>query len=233
MEENHKSTLVLLTYNEIAGVRELFDRIPRAAADEVFAVDGGSRDGTVEYFRSRGVRVFPQEKRGRGEAFRVAVDRAAGEHLVFFSPDGNEDPADIPRLLALLRAGADLAIASRFLPGGRNEEDDRVFPWRKWANRGFTILADAVWKGKLTDSINGYRAVTRSAFRRLHLDADGFLIEYQMSIRALKLGFAVAEIPTREGDRIGGQSGSRSIPTGLAFLRLLGREVRIGRRFAR
>jgi len=225
------STLVLLAYDEIAALQVLFDRIPFALVDEAFAVDGGSTDGTVEFLRSKGVPVFSQEKKGRGEAFRIAVDRATGEHIVFFSPDGNEDPADIPRLLALLQNGADLAIASRFLPGARNEEDEAALPFRKWANRAFTAAANACWGGSLTDAINGYRAIAKSAFRRLRLDAQGYTIEYQMSIRALKLGLTVAEMPTIEGNRIGGKSRSSSIPTGLAFLRLLGREIRLGRRF--
>jgi glycosyltransferase involved in cell wall biosynthesis len=226
---NVRSTLVFLTYDEIAGVRALFDRIPVALVGEVITVDGGSTDGTAEFLRSRGVPVFSQEKKGRGEAFRIAVDRAAGEHIVFFSPDGNEDPADIPRLLSVLQNGADMAIASRFLPGSRNEEDEAAWPWRKWANQAFTWAANKTWKGSLSDSINGYRAITKEAFARLHPDADGYLIEYQLSIRAMKLGLRVGEIPTIEGDRIGGKSKSSSLPTGAAFLGLFWKELRRGR----
>ena len=80
--------------------------------------------------------------------------------------------------------------------------------------------------GKLT--INGYRAVTRQAFARMGVDTDGFVVEYQMSIRAMKLGLRVVEIPTHEGDRIGGRSTAKSLPTGLVFLRFLIRELRIG-----
>ena len=66
------------------------------ALDEVLVVDGGSTDGTLEFFESRGVRVIRQERRGRGEAFRLAAQHARNDRLVFFSPDGNEDPDDIP-----------------------------------------------------------------------------------------------------------------------------------------
>ncbi|MBI4551545.1 MAG: glycosyltransferase family 2 protein [Candidatus Latescibacteria bacterium] len=226
-----RSTLVILTLNEIEGVTALFDRIPLTAVDECLVVDGGSTDGTIEFFRQRGLRVVVQDVRGRGEAFRVAMREAQGENLVFFSPDGNEDPADIPRLIAKLDEGYAMVIGSRFLPGGANEEDERRFPWRAWANQAFTMIANGLWGGRLTDSINGFRAMTRQAFLRLNPDGPGFVIEYQMSIRALKLGLPVAEIPTREGPRIGGRSGARSIPTGLLFLRYLLREVLIGRRF--
>ena len=67
----------------------------------------------------------------------------------------------------------------------------------------------------------------------MELDADGFVIEYQMSIRAMKLGLKVTEIPTHEGARLGGASTASSIPTGLIFLRQIGREIVRGRSRAR
>ncbi|OGW18245.1 MAG: hypothetical protein A3G93_15230 [Nitrospinae bacterium RIFCSPLOWO2_12_FULL_45_22] len=226
-----KKTLVILTFNEIEGVRVLFDKIPFHEVDEYFVVDGGSTDGTIEFFERRGIKVIRQDIKGRGEAFRIAFREAQGENLVFFSPDGNENPNDIPRLLGLLDEGYDMAIASRFMKGARNEEDDRLFPWRAWANRAFTAIANFVWRGKITDSINGYRAITKDAFRRIKPDAPGFVIEYQMSIRAMKLGLKVAEIPTQEGKRIGGESTAKSLPTGLIFLKILWREIIIGNKF--
>ena len=57
---------------------------------------------------------------------------------------------------------------------------------------------------------------------------SGFVIVYQMSIRAMKLGLKVAEIPTVEGKRIGGVSTAKSIPTGLLFLRFLLKEIMNG-----
>lgn len=229
-----KSCLILLTLNEIEGVTALFDQIPFHTVDEYFVVDGGSTDGTVEFFNERGIRVIYQEIKGRGEAFRIAAREAKGDHLVFFSPDGNEDPNDIPKLLDLLDQGYDMAIASRFLPGSRNEEDHLRFSWRAWANKAFTFAANILWNKKdkyITDTINGYRAVTKDAFMKLNVDAQGFVIEYQMSIRAMKLDLKVAEIPTIEGNRVGGQSTAKSFPTGLVFLRYLLTEIWIGSKF--
>lgn len=228
-----KSSLIILTLNEIEGVRTLYDRIPFDAVDECFVVDGGSIDGTVEFFRERGIKVVPQEIKGRGEAFRIAVKKAEGDHLIFFSPDGNEDPSDIPKLLELLTKGYDLVIASRFLSGSQNEEDDLRLPWRAWANRTFTYIANIIWntnRNYITDTINGYRAIKKEAFNKLNINAPGFVIEYQMSIRAMKLGLKVVEIPTIEGQRIGGVSTAKSIPTGLLFLRFLLKEIKNGRK---
>ncbi len=226
-----RSTLVILTRNEIIGMKALIKKIPFDQVDEAFVIDYNSTDGTKKFVKKNKIRLINQVKPGRGEAFRLAVRLAKGNHLVFFSPDGNENPQDIPRLLKLLAQGADLAIASRFLPKSWNEEDDQVFKFRAWANKGFTWLANLLWRGKLSDSINGYRAITKSAFKRLKLDAPGYMIEYQMSIRALKLKLKIVEISTLEGERIGGQSGSQAIPTGLLFVKFLLREIILGSRF--
>lgn len=222
---------MLLTYNEIEGLRKLWEKIPFGAADEVFAVDPGSTDGTIEFFGENGTRVLIQDRRGRGEAFRIAAREATGDAICFFSPDGNEDPADIPRLLAKIEEGYDLAIASRFLPGSRNDEADAAIPVRAIANRLFTLAAGLLFGGRVTDTINGFRAIRRDRFFDIAPDAEGFTIEFQISIRAMKRKLRIAEIATIEGDRIGGRSTAHSIPTGLKVLRVLLRELVIGNRF--
>jgi len=226
-----RTSLIILTRNEISGLKALISHIPLSVVDEVFAVDYDSTDGTVEFFRSHGIQVLEQKKPGRGFAFQLAAKHAKGKYLIFFSPDGNEDPLDIPKLIEELESGCDLSIASRFMKGSRNEEDDQFFKFRAWANRCFTHIVKMFWGGNITDTINGYRAIRKNAFNSLRLDADGFAIEFQMSIRALKKGYRVKEIPTREGNRIGGASTAYAISTGITFLWLLAREIRIGKRF--
>lgn len=220
-----KSTLIILTRNEIAGTRALFDNLPIKEVDEVFVIDFQSQDGTPKYFRERGVRVVEQVKKGRGEAFRLGAEIATGDILIYFSPDGNEDPKDIIALKKLIEDGADMSIASRFTNGSRNEEDDSILPLRAWANRAFTLLGNLFFGGNVTDSINGFRAIRKDKFFALNLDAEGFAIEYQMTLRALKAGYKIMEIPTIESNRIGGESTAHAIPTGLKVLRVLIREI--------
>jgi glycosyltransferase involved in cell wall biosynthesis len=222
-------TLVILTLNEIDGVRALIPGLPDDIADEVLAVDGGSTDGTREFLQAHGIPVYDQTLRGRGEGFRVGVVNSTGEYVVFFSPDGNEDPADIPKLFELLESGADMAIASRFLPGARNEEDDEPLPMRKWTNQAFTILANLIWnrgQPRVTDTINGFRGIRRPAFNQVAPTSLGYTIEYELTIGAMRSKMKIAEIPTVEEQRIGGETKGASWPTGAAFLRFFLSEVK-------
>ncbi len=227
-----KISLVLLTKNERPGLEATYDRIPFGGFDEAFAVDGGSADGTLDFYAARGLRVLQQRSAGRGEAFRLAFDAVRGDAVVFYSPDGNEDPADLPRFRPLLEQGFDMVIGTRMVRGARNEEDDHWLRPRKWANNGFNLMANWTWnRGPfISDSINGFRGITVAAWRRLALDGPGYTIEYQSTIRAMKLGLRVAEFPTHEGARVGA-GGSPSMTLGLQFLRLYARELRRGLAF--
>ncbi|MBI5245168.1 MAG: glycosyltransferase family 2 protein [Elusimicrobia bacterium] len=228
-----RRSLVLLTFNEIEAAPKVLETVPLSIAEDVFAVDGGSKDGTIEFLRSKGLRVVVQEERGRGVAFQLGMREAKGAQVVFYSLDGNEDPSDIAKLFEKLDAGCDMAIASRMMRGAFNEEDVRLIRLRKWVNQAFTLIANFLWnRGPyITDTINGYRGLTKAAFEKMAPDAKGFVIEYQMSIRAMKLGLKVAEIPTRENPRAGGESTAKSLPTGIVFLKQLWREIVLGRDF--
>lgn len=227
-----KRLLVLLTFNEIEALPKIFGRIPLSAADEVVAVDGGSKDGTVDFLKSKGVKVLTQPRRGRGVAFRLALESTDAETICYYSPDGNEDPDDIPRIFEKIeKDGSDLVVASRMMAGAVNEEDVHWFRPRKWVNQLFTLAANLLWnRGPyVEDTINGFRVARADALRRCELDADGFPIEFQMSIRMMKLGLVIGEMPTHEYPRLGGQSTAESWPTGVVFVKTLLREISMGR----
>jgi glycosyltransferase involved in cell wall biosynthesis len=226
-----KITLCILTLNERPCLEVMFPRIAAqasgAAFDDIVAIDGGSTDGTVEFFKDHDVAVLAQTGGGRGGAMLLALEKIEADAFVFFSPDGNEDADDLPKFRPLLDEGADLVIASRMMTGAHNEEDNHVLKWRKWANNAFTILANAFFRGDgsyVTDTINGYRAFTKSAAAALDLDALDYTIEYQMTIRALGRRMKIVEFATFEGERIAGETGAPSIPTGLKFMKCLWRE---------
>ena len=190
-------------------------------------MDGGSKDGTREFLAAHGVPILDQTIPGRGVAFRVAAEACHAERLIFYSPDGNEDPDDIERLDDLLIGGARLAIASRFARGAVNEEDVSPFRPRSWANQGLTALANLLFNEGpwVTDTINGFRALRRADLLALDTSVKRFPIEYQISIRSMARRWPIAELATNEGQRIGGASKALSWPVGKDHLKVLFSEL--------
>jgi glycosyltransferase involved in cell wall biosynthesis len=226
-------TLVLVVRNEEVGLCPLLPRLPRDCFEDCFAIDGNSTDRTVAVLESFGIPAHRQVERGLGAAMLEARQRVRTDAFIYFHPDGNEDPADLPRMADLLRRGHAFVVASRMIPGARNEEDDKLFKWRKYANRGLAEIANVLFAhggNRTSDVTNGFRGITCAAFDRMRLTSRDLTMDYQMVIRALKLGIRITEFPTRESDRIDGATNFASIPTGIAELKLLWRELRLGRR---
>jgi glycosyltransferase involved in cell wall biosynthesis len=214
-------TLVILTLNEIEGIQKIYPLIPVDKIGEVLAVDGGSTDGTLDFYKKNKVKVVNQKSKGRGEAFRIAIKQAKYDNLVFFSPDGNENPKDIIKIFQKLDQGYDMVIASRFMKGATCDEDNQLIKIRKFGNKMFTLVSNILFRGNLTDSINGFRGITKSSFKKINPNAHGFGIEFQTSIRALKSKMKIFEFPTIEKDRIGGKSTAGTFKTGWYFIKLL------------
>ena len=108
--------------------------------------------------------TYSQKGKGRGDAFQLAFRNIDADLYIFFSPDGNEDEKDFGKFLKYANEGADIIIASRMMKGAFNEEDNQIIKLRKWANNIFNLLANLAFRKKgpyITDSINGYRAITK------------------------------------------------------------------------
>jgi len=225
-------SLCILTKNELPCLEvvlpDVLDVCKNYNIDKVFAIDGGSTDGTVEFFKKYNVNTISQENRGRGDAFHVAFNKIDSDLYIFYSPDGNENIKDISKFIKYYKLGADLIIASRMMKDSYNEEDENILKLRKWANNIFNLMANITFRRSgnyVTDSINGYRAITKKAVKSLNLDAQDYTIEYQMTMRAFKKRLKIKEFPTIEGKRLFGETQAKSIPTGLRFLRCYFREI--------
>ncbi|MGH9295966.1 MAG: polyprenol monophosphomannose synthase, partial [Acidimicrobiales bacterium] len=208
--------VILPTYNEAANIETVLGRV-RGALEEahVLVVDDSSPDGTADIAEKAAERLGQIEvlvrpgKQGLGSAYRAGFrwGLAAGfEALVEMDSDLSHDPDDLPRLLAPLESGIELAIGSRYVPGG--SIPDWSLP-RLVLSRGGNIYADVLLGLGVRDSTAGFRAYAASVLERIDLDtvrAGSYGFQIEMTYRSLRAGARVAEVPIRFVDRALGTS---------------------------
>ena len=134
-------SVVIPTLNEARNLEHVFAALP-AGLHEVILVDGHSIDGTPDVARRLrpDVRVVKQTRTGKGNALACGFAAATGDIIVMIDADGSTDPAEIPRFVEALTAGADFAKGSRFAPGAGSTD---ITPLRKLGNRLLGLAVNA------------------------------------------------------------------------------------------
>lgn len=193
-----KITVCIPTLNEELNIREVIERV-RSFADELMVVDGRSTDRTVDIARELGARVLLDGGKGKGDGVRTGIREAEGDIIVFIDADGSHNPDDIPRLVQPIQDNeADLVIGSRGKGGSDELHGDAEKLLRMIGSDLILICINLRFKSELTDSQNGFRAIRTSTARSINLREDITTIEQEMTIKTLKKGYTVAEIPSHE-----------------------------------
>jgi len=221
-------TLCLLTWNERTGCQHDVPILPRQRFEEVYAVDGGSTDGTVEYLRSQGVPVYPQDKPGYNNAYLSAFRRCRTDALILFHPKGTIDPRATLEFRRYLEDGNDLVVASRMIAGARNEEDSHIVKPRKWFVMGLAHTARALWQREgntIWDVLHGCRAMRKEAFFAIEPLQDRLSIDLEMVVRSYRKRLKRIEFPVHEKPRSYGETHFRALPSGSRILRYLVQEL--------
>jgi len=222
-------SLCLIVWNELRGCQEDIPRLPLDEFDEVFAVDGGSSDGTVEYLEKHGIVVHRQPKRGLNAAYVYANYLSTGDAVVVFFPKGTVPTEDLLKFRPALESGNRLVIASRQIEGSVNEEDSQLFRPRKWAVMALAVLAALLWRREgyfVRDVLHGVKAWQRDAFDQMRILDHGLSIDIEMVARAYKLRIPRFEFPTKESARGYGETRFKMWPTGKRLLAYLWFEIR-------
>ena len=205
------TAIIIPTIDEIDGVIEILPQINRQWAETMVFVDGGSTDGTVEKAQELGFDVIHQHNKGEGNAMRIGTDSTESDFVLFFSPDGNDLPEDIPKLIQKTKEGHDVVHISRF---GKNSVSDDAGWLDRFGNNLFTFLVNTFFGGNYTDALNGYRIIKRKIWDDLKTDAQFLNIEQQTCIRCAKRKIPISEIEGREPRRIGGTRKMRPLTVG-------------------
>jgi dolichol-phosphate mannosyltransferase len=210
-------TLVIIpTFQEAENIDDVLRRVRESAPQvDVLVVDDSSPDGTADLARATGAEVgqvdvlVQPDKGGLGVAYRAGFAQGF-EHdydvLVQMDADLSHDPVALPTLLARIDAGADVAIGSRYTPGGN------IPHWpvqRRLLSRIGNMYASTVLGVKIRDCTSGYRAYRATVLRRVEADATratGYGFQVELAYRAHRLGATIIEVPITFNDRVRGES---------------------------
>lgn len=210
-------------------------------AGSVLVVDDGSPDGTADLAEAAGAELGRVEvlrrpgKAGLGSAYRagfaLGLERGHGV-LIEMDADLSHDPADLPRLLAAVEDGADLAIGSRYVPGGATPHWPAHRRWLSlWGNR----YAAAALGMSIRDATAGFRAYRADTLRSIDYEttlADGYAFQVEMAYRVVHQGGRITEVPIVFSDRVRGTSkmSGRIVVEAMALVTWWGMRDRVRRR---
>lgn len=196
---------VLPTYNERDNIAPLIQRLLLAnrAPYKVLVVDDNSPDGTWQVVQAlaaddpdRVVLVRRLNESGLTSAIQRGIDEAIDSHgaaiVTWMDCDLSMPPEDVPRLMDALRGGADLAVGSRWIPGGADVAHGPMARSLSWIINHYAM---ALLGRGVHDYTSGFIAGRAALFRQIRLRGD--YGEYCIDLlgRAQQQGFQVVEVP--------------------------------------
>jgi dolichol-phosphate mannosyltransferase len=208
--------VIVPTYNERANLTVLVDALMQHTNVSLLVVDDASPDGTGELADALAQQhpgridvMHRTGRRGLGRSYidgiRRAIERPV-DVICQMDADLSHDPAALPALIAAVDAGADLAIGSRYVPGGSIPHWP---PHRRAASRWGNRYAGFMLGTGISDSTSGfrvYRAATLEGIEFAKTRANGYLFQIELAYRAWLWGGRTAEVPITFTDRVRGYS---------------------------
>jgi glycosyltransferase involved in cell wall biosynthesis len=199
---------------ELAGVLAGLVASGRASTTEVLVVDDGSRDGTrtaVDALGLAGVQVVRLRRNsGKSAALSVGLRRVTGDVVVLMDADGQDDPAEMAKLLDALDAGADLVT------GQRSVRNDRLV--KRVTSKFYNATTRVVTAVPGSDHNSGYKAMTAEVASSLELYGE---LHRYIPVLAAWQGFATAEVPVDHRARLHGSSKFGAVRFWRGFLDLI------------
>lgn len=219
---------IVPTYNERDNIRQIASAVI-SQGYRLLIVDDNSPDGTGEIADELAGDhalcsvLHRSKKEGLGPAYADGFDLALSEGaevIIEMDADFSHDPNDLPRLIEAVDRGADLAIGSRYVPGGSTPDWPLL---RQLISRGGNFYARTVLGIPIKDATAGFRAFRADALRHLPYpmaEASGYGFQVEMAWRAHQAGLEVVEIPIAFRDRTRGRS-KMGLPIVVEAMRLV------------
>jgi glycosyltransferase involved in cell wall biosynthesis len=193
-----KLSILMPVFNEEATVADSMRRVlatPYQWPIELVVVDDGSKDGTaaaIATVRDWRVRVVTHAvNQGKGAAIRTAADHATGDYIVACDADLEYAPEEIPSLLDPVIDGA-----AEVVYGTRSFGSHTAFSfWYVMGNKAVTTMANMLFNSYISDLETCFKLMPLELYRSLHVKADGFGLEAELTGKLLKRGYRPFELP--------------------------------------
>lgn len=203
MTETQKKRVIAIipAFNEEGKIGKVVSKIPGGVVDETLVINDGSTDNTVAEAEAEGATVISHSTQmGIGVAIKDGIDYARESRfdiIVVLAGNGKDDPSEISRLLEpILKEGYDYVQGSRYLRGGNC---GKMPLHRAIITRVYPLLVRLATGFPATDATNGFRAYKADIFDDDRIDIwQDWLddpLEYYLSLKVLKLGYRVKEVP--------------------------------------
>jgi glycosyltransferase involved in cell wall biosynthesis len=191
--DQYKIAVLVPCYNEEAAiakvVKDFRAALPTAA---IFVFDNNSTDNTAVAARAAGAEVFEEKRQGKGFVVRRMFTDVEADIYVLVDGDATYDAASAPAMVERLLADrVDMVVANRV---GRERAAYRA--GHRTGNRLLTSFVASMFGPSTNDMLSGYRVFSRRFVKSFPVLSGGFEIETELTIHALELGLAVAEIDT-------------------------------------
>jgi glycosyltransferase involved in cell wall biosynthesis len=199
-----KVSVIIPTLNEEGCIGDVLRELPKDEVDEVIIIDGNSQDGTVNEVKEAGYKAIPQVGKGYGSAFMQGVEESTGDIIIMMDADGSHNPADIPKLVEIVKNNENtIALGSRYTKGSGTKDDTFV---RSLGNKFFTWFANFKQKLNVTDALYLYAAFPKEAFNKIETKTEDFAYCVEVIIKAKKADYNFIEVPSFERKRYSGES---------------------------
>ena len=223
-----KVSILMPVYNEVKTIMDVLELVKGVNMDkEIILVDDFSTDGTRELLRNEfgdgkdAIKIFYHDKnKGKGTAIRTALSHAEGDYIIVQDADMEYSPHDMIRLAsAAEEMKAEAVYGSRFLKTRHTTSLPHFL-----VNKFLTVLTNILFGGSLTDMETCYKMIRTDLMRDLDIQANRFEFEPEVTVKLLKRGVEIKEVPVSyrgrsydEGKKIGWRDGIEAVCTILRY----------------